>query len=322
MQRRDCLKSLFIAPLVTCGSTVFANQEPPLRLLVAGPPGGSADIVARLLAHALASDMGRAVVVEPKPGGAGMVAVNALLSSTRDGNTLLVGVNSLVSEIPHIVKVNHDLSQVLVPMAELARSGLVLIAHPSVPAKNLKELIAYARTRPGQLSYASYSAGTLSHVLGLQLNAAAGIDLMHVPYRGSTPALVDVVAGHVPLMFDGLATALPMIRSGKVKAFAVSSPQRTGLLPDVPTFAEQGFPQLSALGWMGLWAPEGVPASVTGPLTTSVLATMNQLKVREGLSQAGFEPGSALSTAGLRAGLRNDFDRIGALLRAIGFTPE
>src|SRR5215203_3713799 len=191
----------------------------PLRLVVAGPAGGSADLVARLVAEPLQRDLGQPVIVDNKPGAAGAIAVGELLQAPRDGHTLLVGVNSLVSEIPHIVKLRWDMARELKPLAELARAGLVLVGNPSLPAKDLKELVAYAKARPGKLDYASYSPGTLSHVLGLLLNQAAGIQLTHVGYKGSTPALTDVMGNHVPLMFDGLATSLPLIRTGKLRAY-------------------------------------------------------------------------------------------------------
>ncbi|HZN46115.1 MAG TPA: tripartite tricarboxylate transporter substrate binding protein, partial [Ramlibacter sp.] len=180
----------------------------PVRLIVAGPAGGSADIVARLVAEPLQKELGQPVIVDNKPGAAGAIAVGELLQAQRDGHALLVGVNSLVSEIPHIVKLRWDMAKELKPLAELARGGLVLVAHPSLPARNLPELVAHTRANAGKVSYASYSAGTQSHVLGLLLNRAAGIDLTHVGYKGSTPALADVMGNHVPLMFDGLATSL------------------------------------------------------------------------------------------------------------------
>ncbi len=296
--------------------------DKPVRLIVAGPAGGSADIVARVMGDLLSKDIGQPVIVEPKPGAGGILAVNELSQSPRDGHTLLVGVNSLVSEIPHIVKTKVDMAKEIVPLAELARGGLVLVGHPAVPAKNLQELIAYAKTRPGQVNYASYSAGTLSHVLGLQLNKAAQIELAHVGYKGSTPALQDVMGGHVPLMFDGIATSLPLLKSGRIKAFAVSTPKRLSLLPDVPTFAELGYPQLEAVGWMGLWCKPEVPAALQQRVREAALKAMAQAGVRERLADVGFEPGLPRPVEDMNKGLRADYERVGALLKAIDFKPE
>jgi tripartite-type tricarboxylate transporter receptor subunit TctC len=294
----------------------------PIRLVVAGPAGGSADIVARLIAEPLSRDLGQPVVVDNKPGAAGAIAVGELLQAQRDGHTLMVGVNSLVSEIPHIVKLRWDMAREIKPVAELARGGLVLVGHPSVPAKNFAELIAYVKVNPGKVNYASYSAGTLSHVLGLLLNQAAGIELTHVGYKGSTPALTDVMGGHVPLMFDGLATSLPLIKSGKIKAFAVSSPRRAAQLPDVPTFRELGYPQLDAIAWMGLWSTPDVPAAVQARVREVALKALADPAMRTRMLDTGFEAGLPRSQEEMAMGLRGDYERVGAVLKSIGFKPE
>jgi tripartite-type tricarboxylate transporter receptor subunit TctC len=294
----------------------------PIRLVVAGPAGGSADLVARLISEALARELGQPVVVDNKPGAAGAIAIGDLLQQQRDGHTLLVGVNSLVSEIPHIVKLRWDMFKEIRPVAELARSGLVLVGHPSVPANNLKELIAYAKANPGKLNYASYSPGTLSHVLGLLLNQAAGIQMTHVAYKGSTPALTDVMGNHVPLMFDALATSLPLIKSGKIKAFAVSSPKRVPQLPDVPTFHESGFPQLDALAWMGLWTTPDVPAPVQARVREATLKVLADKALATKMLDTGFEVGQPRSVDDMAKGLKADYERVGGVLQSIGFKPE
>ena len=251
--RRTILSFIALALLTALGAPAAAYPTRPVRIVVAGPAGATADITARLLADGLARELGQPVIVDPRPGAAGAIAVNELIAAPRDGHTVLVGVNSLVSEIPHIVKLKYDMAKEIRPLAELARGGLVLVATPSFPANTLPELVRHAKANPGKLTYASYSPGTMSHILGLQLNRAAGIDLVHAGYRGSTPALADVMGGHVPLMFDAMPSSLPLIRAGKVKALAVSTPARTSLLPQVPTFAELGYPQLETVAWMGLW---------------------------------------------------------------------
>lgn len=312
------------AALSLIGVSARAQAWPskPIRLVVAGPAGGSADIVARLVAEPLSRGLGQPVVVDNKPGAAGAIAVGELLQAQRDGHTMLVGVNSLVSEIPHIVKLRWDMAKEIRPVAELARGGLVLVGHPSVPAKNLAELIAYVKANPGKVNYASYSAGTLSHVLGLLLNQAAGVELTHVGYKGSTPALADVMGGHVPLMFDGLATSLPLIKGGKIKAFAVSSPKRAAQLPDVPTFRELGYPQLDAVGWMGLWAAPEVPAAVQAHVREVVLKALADPAMRARMLDTGFEAGLPRSQEEMEKGLKADYERVGAVLKAIGFKPE
>jgi tripartite-type tricarboxylate transporter receptor subunit TctC len=315
--------------LAACAALLFcapAAAQPwptkPVRIIAAGTAGGTADIVARLLADALAKELGQPVIVEPKPGAAGAIAVTDLLQAPRDGYTVLVGVNSLVSEIPHIVKLRIDMAKEIKPLAELARSGLVMVGTPSLPAKTLSEVVAYVKAKPGKVNYASYTSGTLSHIMGLQLNKAAGIDMTHVGYKGSTPALTDVMGGHVQLMFDGMATSLPLIKSGKIKAFAVSSPARTSVLPDVPTFTELGYPQLEAVAWMGLWTTPDAPALVQARLREATLKVLTQPQMRERLKDIGFEVGQPRTSDEMSKSLRADYERVGAMLKAINFKPE
>lgn len=319
--RRACLSAFACAaaPRLAVAQTWPSK---PVRLVVAGPAGGSADLVARLVAEPLSREWGQPVIVDNKPGAAGAIALGDLLQSPRDGHTLLVGVNSLVSEIPHIVKLRWDVAKEVRPVAELARSGLVFVANPALPPKDLQALVAYAKANAGTLSYASYSAGTMSHVLGLVFNQAAGIELTHVGYKGSTPALTDVMGGHVPLMFDGVATSLPLIKGGKLKAYATSAPRRLAQLPEVPTFRELGYPQMEAVAWLGLWAAEGVAPSVQQRARDAVLKVLADASLRARLLDTGFDIGLARPPAEMEAGLKADYDRVGAVLKSINFKPE
>jgi tripartite-type tricarboxylate transporter receptor subunit TctC len=310
------------APLAFAQSVTAQWPAKPIRVVVAGPAGGSADIVARLVADQLAKEFGQSVYADPKPGAGGMLAVNELVQAPRDGYTVLVGVNSLVSEVPHIVKSRVDVKRELKPVAELARGGLVLVAAPTFPASSVSELIAYTKAHPATVNYASYSPGTLSHVLGLQLNQAAGIDMTHVGYKGSTPALTDLMGGHVPLMFDGLATSLPLVKTGKIKAVAISTPKRSALLPQVPTFRELGYPQLEAVGWMGLWVQPDVPAPVQQRLRETTLKVLAQPAVRDRLQEVGFEVGQPRSPQELTTSLQADYERVGTVLKSINFKAE
>ena len=255
--------------------------------VVTAPPGGTADIVARTLADGLTPLLGQTVIVDNKAGGLGAVGTQDLLSSPRDGYTFLIAVNALVSEIPHIAKPRYDPFKDIKPLAELSRSGLVMVGNAALPASNLKELIAYVKANPGKVSYASYSTGTMSHTMGVELNKLAGLDMTHVGYKGSPPALQDVMGGHVALMFDGPATSIPMLKTGKIKAFAVSSPKRMGALPYVPTFAELGYPQIDDIGWMGLWTTPDVPADIQAKFREATLKALQQPKVAGALQGAG-----------------------------------
>lgn len=322
LSRRRLLGAAALATLAPGLARAQAWPSRTVRLIVAGPAGGNADLIARMVAEPLGRELGQPVIVDNKPGAAGAIAIGEFLQAPRDGHTLLVGVNSLVSEIPHIVKMRWDVSKELRPLAELGRGGLVLVGHPSVPAKNVKELVALAKTQPGKLSYASYSAGTLSHVLGLMLNQAAGIQLTHVGYKGSAPALADVMGNHVPLMFDGLGSSLPLLKAGKIKAFAVSSPQRAPQLPDVPTFHELGYPQLDALAWMGLWCTPDLAAPVQARVREAALKVLGDAALRARMLDTGFEAGQPRTSDEMAKSLKADYDRVGGVLQAIGFKPE
>lgn len=311
--------------LALAGATAAHAQggaTKPLRIIVAGPAGGGSDIVARMLGDGLQKELGQPIVVEPKPGAGGALAVNDLMQSSRDGSNVLVGINGLVSEVPHIVKLRIDMAKELMPIAEFARFGLVLVGHPALPAKSMPELIAHIKSRPGKVSYASYSTGTVAHLAGLKLNQVAGLDMTHIGYKGSTPGLADVMGGHVPLMFDGMSTSLPLIKSGKLKAFAVSLPQRSPALPDVPTFRELGMPELELVVWMGLWGTPDMPAASQARLRQATLNVLEQPGMRERLQEIGFVRGEPRSSAELMKSLREDFEKNGQMLRSIDFKPE
>ncbi len=322
--RRAVLAALAGAALLAAAPAAWAQAWPakPLRILIGAPPGGTADIVARLLADGLQKEWGQPVIVDAKPGAVGMIAMQDLLSQPADGYTLFVSVNALVTEIPHVIKVRFDPFKDIKPVADLARSGLVFVGTPSLPAKNLAEVVGYAKANPGKLSYASYSLGTISHTMGLELNKAAGIDLNHVPYKGSPPALQDVMGGHVALMFDGPATSIPMIKGGKLKAFAVSGPKRNPALPEVPTFAEQGFPMLDEVAWMGLWIKPEAPADVQAKIRQAALKVMAQPAVQARLAELGSDLGSGATPEDLAKSLREASDKQGATLRALGIKPQ
>ena len=322
--RRAALGVLAGTALLAGVPAAFAQAWPakPVRILIGAPPGGTSDIVARLLADGLQKEWGQPVIVEAKPGAAGLIAMQDVLGQPADGHTLLVAPSALVTEIPHVIKLRFDPFRDVKPLADLARSGLVFVGNASLPAKNLSEVVAYVTANPGKVSYASYSLGTISHTMGLELNKAAGIDMTHVPYKGSPPALQDVMGGHVALMFDGPATSIPMIKGGKLKAFAVSGAKRNPALPEVPTFAEQGYPMLDEVAWMGLWIKPDVPADVQARIRQATLKVMAQPSVQARLAELGNDLGSSATPDELAQSLRAASDKQGATLRALGIRPQ
>lgn len=274
------------------------------------------DVMARVVGTHLSARAGQPVIVDPRPGGGGAIAVQAVLRAEADGHTLLFTGSSVLAEIPQVMSVPYNTLTDLRPVASLGRTHLLLVQHPSVPAANLKELIAHAKRSPGKLSYASYSAGTVAHYAGLMLNRREGIDLQHVPYRGSPPALADVVAGQVPLMFDGIVTSLPYIRTGKLKALGVSSQHRVMLLPEVPTFAELGYPEIDFANWIGVVASARVAPALSGEINRELVALATAPGPRERLRDLGFEPAGGETPEALAALLRADFDRNARIVKA------
>ena len=322
-RRLLCKAALALTTTVYLGSPMAQNYpDKTLKIVVGAPAGGTADLIARVLSEGIAAQLGQPVMVDNKPGAAGILGLQELLKSPRDGHTMMVSVNGLVSEIPHAIKMPVDPLKEVRPLVELARTGLLMVGGPQVPASNLKEAVAYVKANPGKISYASYSPGTLSHTLGLAFNKLAGIDMTHVGYKGSPPALNDVMAGHVAFMFDGPATSVPLIKAGKIKAFATTAPTRLGILPDVPTFAELGFKEMTEVAWMGLWVTPDVPAAAQQKLRDAVLKVMQQASVRERFSALGLEPGSQATPDELMRSLRVASDKQAAELKAIGFKPE
>mgnify|MGYP003693946443 CR=1 FL=1 len=274
------------------------------------------------MADGLTPLLGQTVIVDNKPGGLGAIGVQDLLSAPHDGYTFLIAPNGLVSEIPHIAKPRFDPFKDIKPLAELSRSGLVMVGNAALPASNLKEVVAYVKANPGKVSYASYSTGTVSHTMGVELSKLAGLDMTHVGYKGSPPALQDVMGGHVALMFDGPATSIPMLKTGKLKAFAVSSPKRMSALPDVPTFTELGYPQIDDIAWIGLWTTPDVPADIQAKVREATLKVLQQPKVAERFKELGTDVGQPLTPEQLSQSLRAASDKHGANLKAIGFKPE
>jgi tripartite-type tricarboxylate transporter receptor subunit TctC len=288
----------------------------PVRFVVPGPPGGTSDVAARIVGEALSPQIGQPVIVDNKPGGGGAIAIGAVLAAAPDGQTLLVGAQNVLTEVPLVLKVSFDPIRDVKPVAAFARVNLVLVANLRLPAGSLQELVVYAKANPGKLSYASYSPGTASHYAGLILNQKAGIDLQHVPYKGSPPALTDLVAGQLPLMFDGMPTALPFVRAGKLKALAVTGASRSTFLPGVPTFAELGYSDIEFTNWIGAMASAKLSPELTAKIHAELAKALQTSKVRSRLTDAGLEPAPPSTPAELERSVRADYERNARIVKA------
>jgi len=326
--RRRHLVHLAAAAATLATLPVHAQSGPfpnrPIRQVIAFPAGGTADIIARLVGNAMSTSLGQPVVVDNKPGAGGAIAMDAMLSAPKDGHTYLLSVNALVTELPYSIKPKYDPFKDLLPLVELAGSGLVLVGNASLPPRDLKEMIAYVKANPGKINFASYTPGTLSHVLGLQLNQLAGLDMNHVGYKGSPPALQDVMGGSVQFMFDGLATSVPNIKGGKLRAFAVTSPQRSHALPDVPTLAELGFRDMTRTAWLGLWAVPGHPDAALKRIREEALKALANPSVRDRLTAVGLNVNTQNppTPEQMAKSLQLDYESVGAMLRSVNYKPE
>jgi len=294
----------------------------PIRLIVTGPAGGTADTLARLLAEGMTQELKQPVIVESKPGASGAIGIQDLKSHGKSGYTFLVIQDGALSEAPQAQKVSFDPFKDLTPLAQLTRTGLVMVANKDLPFQTLPEFISYARQQRDGVDFASYATGLKGHTSGMLLGQLAKINMRHVGYKGSPPALVDLMGGHVPVMFDGVTTSLPLIHSGKIRALAVVYPSRLQTLPEVPTFSELGYPQLSKPGWFAVWSHPQTPAAIQQKLRDVALAHFRKEAVLKQLASLGMEPGQPLSTAEMTTDLQEASRKQAALLKSIGYKPE
>jgi tripartite-type tricarboxylate transporter receptor subunit TctC len=310
------------ATLPAASRPAMAQSYPsrPVRFIVGFPPGGGADTVARIVSPWLSERLGQQVVIENRPGASTNIAVQAVVNSPPDGYTLLFyGASSLVNTYI-FANLPFDLRRDIVPVCGLVAYPMILVANPSVPAKTVGELIAHAKANPGKISMASFGAGSSSHVAGELFKTMAGVNLVHVPYRGSAPALTDMMSGQVQVMFDVMTSALPHIRSGALRAIAVGGKKRFPGLPDVPTIAET-VPGYEANSWCGLGVPRGTPPEIIERLNREINAGLENPDVREQLAKVATTP-IILSPAEFGAHMAAEVEKWGKVVRIAGVRPE
>ena len=305
------------AAMTALPPAVLAWTHKPVKLLVPAPPGGTIDMVARILAEALSHDLGQPVIVENKPGAGGAIAVQALNAAPPDGNTLMVVASNVLTEIPLVMKTSFDPLKDVRPVTMVGRGVQVLVAAATVPANDYKGLIDYLKTtKGGKGSYASYSAGSGSHYAGAILAKKTGLDLTHVPFPGSPPALQNLMGGQVDIMFDGLATSLPQLKGGKLKVYAVGGQTRSVHLPDVPTTAELGLAEIDFSNWIGTVVSSKVPDDLVNKINIATVKAAMSPKVRERLIAAGFEPTISESPERLAQLVKADYERNAKIVKA------
>lgn len=321
LTRRQALAA--IAASLTSASTL-AQSDKPVRVIVGVPPGSGTDVIARMVCEALGKVLGQPVIVDNRPGAGGSLAVGAMLAAPRDGQTWLFAVNGFFSEAPHSIKLKYDPLKDVKPVVEVGGNGLVLVGEPKLPARNMKELVAWIKANKGKVSFASYTTGSLSHVLGLQLNKAEGLDMLHVGYKGSPPALQDLMGGQVQLMFDAPTTSVPLVKAGKLRAFAVTSAHRLPLLPDVPTFDELGYKDMTRAAWLAFWTTPDMPAVLQQRMRAATLQVLETPAIKQRLQELSIETNTSTppTSEALSTRLAADHAAMGSALKSINYQPE
>lgn len=315
--RRHILGAVFSSPAFR----VLAQSswpERPVRLIVPFPPGGSNDIIARFLAEAIRDRHGQPFLIENRSGAGGNIGADLVAKAVPDGHTLLISAPPAFAINEHLYQsMPFSPERDLIPVALIASVPIVLVVPAESPARSLADLIALARREPGRLTFGSSSIGGTNHLAGELLKNLAGIDIVHVPYRGAAPAMTDLIAGRLQLYFDNMPGVLPQVREGRVRALAVAGAERAAALPELPTMAEAGLPGFEASSWFGMAAPAGTPPALIGRINAAVLAALADPLLRERLAGAGAEPGR-LDGPGFTRFVAAERERWGRVVRTSG----
>jgi len=310
--------------LASCSLSLCASAfgEKPLKVIVPAPAGGTMDIAARVVGQQMSLDMGRPVIVENRAGASGSIGLATMLKAEADGNTIAVGASNLLVESPQIMKVPYDPLKDITTVARVAFSSYVLVTGANYPAKDFQSLIADLKTRKGKSSFASYGTGTVSQYSGLILSNQADLGMQHVGYAGSPPALQDVIGGQVDIMFDGMVTSLPLIKSGMLRAYAVSSTKRSRYLPDVPAMPELGYPELQFPGQICIYGSAKLPDDVLAKLQASIKKAAQTPSVQQKLIDIGLEPDVSVDTPALLAENKALSKRYAAIVKKFDIQPN
>ena len=327
MERRCLLAGLGAAALLPAPAVAQAGAQTgaqafpsrPLRLIVTWPPGGTTDILARQLAPQLSARLGQPVVIENRGGASGAIGAAELARAPNDGHTFGM-VTSTVISAALLSRTAYDPLRDLTPILLLARVANILVVNPSLPVRTVPELIALAKAKPGQLTFGSPGIGSAVHISGEMFKLAAGVDMVHAPYRGGGPALADVVAGHLQLIFGNASSTLPFVREGSLRAVAVTSARRAAYLPEVPTIAET-LPGFAIDEWYGVLGPAGMPPAVVERLNAAFMDIVTQPDERARLLEGGAEVAGGTPEA-FRAFMAEEVDKIGAVVRDAHITVE
>ncbi|MCC6887488.1 MAG: tripartite tricarboxylate transporter substrate binding protein [Hyphomicrobiales bacterium] len=289
MSRSFKLAAALVASVVVLSAPAAAQSYPtqPIRIIVPTPPGGVADLLARAVAQGISANTGKTVIAEQRTGAGGAIAADFVAKSAPDGYTIFMGFHPTQSILQHLQKLPYDPAKDFEPIILVGASPNMLVVHPSLPAKTPRELVEHARKNPGKISFGSPGNGSSGHMVGEQFKIMHKLDLVHVPYKGAGPAVIDLVAGHIQMMFDIVPLAREQLLAGKVRALGVMSPKRLPVVPDVPTMAEQGMPELEGGPWFGLLAPAKTPRPIIDWLNAETRKAMAAPEIRAKLEALG-----------------------------------
>jgi tripartite-type tricarboxylate transporter receptor subunit TctC len=310
---------------LACGATPAVAQSYPdkaVRIIVPYAPGGSTDSTARLIAQALSQQLGQPFVVENRPGAGGLIAHEAVAKAAADGYTLLFSAAGPLVVSPHTyARLPYEPIRSFEPIKLISTAPLLLVVNPKFQAGSVQELIKYAAANPGKVTYGSFGNGSAAHLAGEQFKILTKVDIVHIPYKGSAPALTDLVGGQIDMMFDVLVTALPQVKGGRLRALAITSPERSPLVSDAPTMQEAGVKGFDAGTWFGVLAPAGTPKNVIDALSKALDATLAKPEFREAIvSQGAFVAGGTPQQFG--EFFRSELDKWGAVVRAAKIKAE
>jgi tripartite-type tricarboxylate transporter receptor subunit TctC len=317
-----------LASLVATTSSAQSGSAPghypdrPIRLIVPNGAGGSTDLVARILVQKMSEVLGQQVVVDNRGGAGGVIGTEMVARAAPDGYTLLTGTVGNLAVSPHLYgKLGYDPIRDFAPIAQVSAAAYMLLVSAVLPAKTTREFVALAQSRPGGLSYASAGNGTGSHLATELFLSVAGIKVTHVPYKSGTAMITSVLSGETQMTFGGIPVSLPQIRSGKVRALAVTTPQRVVVTPEVPTFADAGYPGATSTTWTGMLAPAGTPRAIVNKLNAAVLDALQSPEVKDRLRAAGAEAAGS-SPAAFGAYIKAELDKWGKVVRTTGAKAE
>ena len=320
MQRRTLLVG---AVAVASAHAQPAWPSKPIRLVVPFPAGGATDLLARAITGHLGATLGQPIVVDNRPGAGGTLGSAEVAKAVPDGHTLLMATTSTHSIAPHLsANLPYKVESDFTPVAQVANAPNILLVPKDLPVASVKELMAYAKARPGQLNYATSGNGTIVHLTTEAFKAQAGVFIVHIPYRGTALAIPDLVSGKVQLLFDSLVSGLPHVRDGKLKALAITSAKRSALMPELPTVAESGLPGFESTTWFGVYGPRGMGADIASRIAAELQRALVQPDVAERLAKLGAEPVADVGPAKFAALVQAESARWARLIRERSITAE